>query len=54
MGMVHALQQGKLHSGDVSQAVRDAAKSISPKAARDFAKTKRSKLPTRKHKKSKK
>lgn len=45
MGMVHAVQKGDLDPEDVSQSVRDTAKSIKKKDAKDFASTKHKNLP---------
>lgn len=47
MGLVHALQKGEIDPEDVSQEVRDAAKSMSKKDAKDFASTKHKGLPTK-------
>lgn len=47
MGMVHALQKGEIDPEDVSQDVRDAAKSMSKKDAKDFASTKHKGLPNK-------
>ena len=45
MGMVHALKKGDIKPSDVSQSVKDAAKSMSKKDAKDFASTKHKGLP---------
>lgn len=45
MGMVHALQKGDIEPSDVSQDVRDAAKSMKKKDAKDFASTSHKGLP---------
>ena len=45
MGLVYALQKGDVKPSDVSQDVRDAAKSMSKKDAKDFASTKHKGLP---------
>ena len=45
MGMVHALKKGDIKPSDVSQSVKDAAKSMSKKDAKDFASTKHKNLP---------
>ena len=45
MGMVHAYQKGELKGDDVSKSVKKAAKSMTKKAAKDFAKTKHKGLP---------
>lgn len=52
-GMVHAYQKGELDNP--SKAIKDAAKSISKKGAKEFAKTKHKGLPNhvKKHKKKK-
>ena len=50
MGMVHAVQKGDIKAP--SKEVADAAKSIKPKSAKDFAKTKRKGLPEKVEKKS--
>lgn len=48
-GMVHAYQAGKLDTDDMPEnladKVRDIAKTVSKKAAKDFAKTNTKKLP---------
>lgn len=51
MGMVHAVQKGEMKPP--SPAVAKAAASIKPKAAKEFAATKRKGLPTRAKKKKK-
>ena len=45
MGMVHALKKGDIKPSDVSQSVKDAAKSMSKKDAKDFASTPQKGLP---------
>jgi len=45
MGMVHALKKGDMKPSDVSQDVRDVAKSMSDKDAKDFASTSHKGLP---------
>jgi hypothetical protein len=45
MGMVHAVQKGELSSNKVGGNVADAAKSMKPKDAEDFASTKHKGLP---------
>lgn len=45
MGMVHSLKKGEIKPSDVSQDVRDAAKSMSDKDAKDFASTSHKGLP---------
>ena len=45
MGMVHALKKGDIKPSDVSQSVKDAAKSMSKKDAKDFASTPHKGLP---------
>ena len=45
MGMVHALKKGDIKPSDVSQSVKDAAKSMSKKDAKDFASTPHKNLP---------
>lgn len=45
MGMVHAVQKGELDPKEVGKSVRKAAKSMSKKDAKDFAKTKHKGLP---------
>jgi hypothetical protein len=45
MGLVHALQKGDVKPSDVSDKVKDTAKSISKKAAKDYAGTKHKGLP---------
>ncbi len=48
MGMTHALQSGKLSPDRVGKAVRDAAKTMDPQDAKDFAETKHKGLPEKK------
>ena len=45
MGMVHALKKGDIEPSSVSKSVKDAAKSMSKKDAKDFASTKHKGLP---------
>ena len=45
MGMIHALKKGDIKPSDVSQSVKDAAKSMSKKDAKDFASTPHKGLP---------
>ena len=45
MGMVHGLKKGDMKPSDVSQDVKDAAKSMSKKDAKDYASTKHKGLP---------
>ena len=45
MGMVHGVQKGEIDPKDVSQDVRDAAKNMKKKDAKDFASTKHKGLP---------
>ena len=45
MGMVHGLKKGDIKPSDVSQDVKDAAKSMSKKDAKDYASTKHKGLP---------
>lgn len=54
-GMVHAYQNGELKGKDVSDSVKDAAKSMSKRAVSDFAETKHKGLPNhvKKNKKGK-
>ena len=47
MGMVHAIQKGKLDPRKVSPRMRKVAKTMDYGDVRDFAKTKRSELPKR-------
>lgn len=47
MGLVHALQKGEIEPSSVSQDVRDAAASMTKKAAKDFASTKHKGLPSK-------
>jgi hypothetical protein len=47
MGIVHSVQKGDTKPSDVSQSVRDAAKSISKKDAKDFADTPLKGLPNK-------
>lgn len=51
MGLVYALKKGDVKSSDVSQDVKDAAKSMTTKQAKDFASTKHDNLPTKKESK---
>ena len=45
MGIVHGLKKGDIKPSDVSQDVKDAAKSMSKKDAKDYASTKHKGLP---------
>jgi hypothetical protein len=45
MGLVHALQKGDIKPSDVSDKVKDTAKNISKKAAKDYAQTGHKGLP---------
>lgn len=45
MGMVHSLQKGDMKPSDASQDVKDAAKSMSKKDAKDYASTSHKNLP---------
>jgi hypothetical protein len=45
MGMVHALNKGDIKPSDVSQSVKDVAKTIKKSDAKDFASTKHNKIP---------
>ena len=45
MGMVHGIKKGDIKPSDVSQDVKDAAKSMSKKDAKDYASTKHKGLP---------
>lgn len=45
MGMVHALKKGDIEPSSVSKSVKDVAKSMSKKDAKDFASTKHKNLP---------
>lgn len=47
MGLVHAYKKGELADSEVSQAVKDAAKSMKDKDAKDYASTKHKGLPTK-------
>jgi hypothetical protein len=47
MGMVHAYKKGELKGSEVSQAVKDAAKSMKKKDAEDYASTKHKGLPNK-------
>lgn len=47
MGLVYALKKGDVKPSDVSQDVKDAAKSMSTKQAKDFASTKHENLPNK-------
>jgi len=53
-GMVHAVQTGKLSPSKVSKKVKDTAKNIKKKDAKDFASTKHKGLPNKKVKKERK
>ena len=48
MGLVHAVQQGKVPASKVSKSARDAAKQMKKKDVEDFASTDEKGLPTRK------
>ena len=48
MGLVHAVQQGKVPASKVSKSARDAAKQMKKKDVEDFADTKEKGLPTKK------
>jgi hypothetical protein len=45
MGMVHAYNKGELKDSEVSQAIKDAAKGMKKKSAKDYASTKHKGLP---------
>ena len=45
MGLVHAYKKGEVPASQVSQAVKDAAKSMSNKSVKKYAKTKHDELP---------
>jgi hypothetical protein len=47
MGIVHAYKKGDIPASKVSKAVKDAAKSMKKKSAKDFAKTKHKGLPNK-------
>ena len=47
MGLVHAYKKGEVPASKVSKAVKDAAKSMKKKSAKDFAKTKHKGLPNK-------
>lgn len=47
MGMVHAVQKGKLDPSKVSQKVKDTAENMKNKDVKDFASTKHKRLPTK-------
>jgi hypothetical protein len=47
MGLVYALKKGDIKPSDVSQDVRDAAKSMTKKQTKDFAGTKHTNLPNK-------
>ena len=47
MGLVHAYKKGEVPASKVSQAVKDAAKSLKKKSAKDFASTKHKGLPNK-------
>lgn len=51
MGLVYALKKGDIKPSDVSQDVRDAAKSMTTKQSKDFASTEHKGLPTKKESK---
>jgi len=48
MGLVYALKKGDVKPSDVSKDVKDAAKSMTTKQAKDFAGTEHKGLPTKK------
>lgn len=45
MGMVHAIQKGKLDPSKVSPSMQKVAREMKPSDAKDFAETKRKDLP---------
>ena len=45
MGLVHAYKKGEVPASQVSKAVKDAAKSMSKKSVKKYAKTKHDDLP---------
>ena len=45
MGLVHAYKKGEVPASKVSKAVKDAAKSMSKKSVKKYAKTKHDDLP---------
>jgi len=47
MGLVHAYKKGEVPASQVSQAVKDAAKSMKKKSTKDFASTKHDDLPNK-------
>lgn len=47
MGLVHAYKKGEVPASKVSKAVKDAAKSMKKKSAKDFASTKHDDLPNK-------
>jgi len=47
MGLVHAYKKGDIPASQVSKAVKDAAKSMKKKSAKDFASTKHKDLPNK-------
>ena len=47
MGLVHAYKKGDIPASQVSKAVKDAAKSMKKKSAKDFASTKHDDLPNK-------
>ena len=47
MGIVHAYKKGEIPASKVSKAVKDAAKSMKKKSAKDFASTKHKGLPSK-------
>ena len=47
MGIVHAYKKGDIPASKVSKAVKDAAKSMKKKSAKDFASTKHKGLPSK-------
>jgi len=46
-GIVHGVQKGEINPNKVSKKVKDTAKEMKPKDVKDFASTKRAKLPNR-------
>ena len=50
MGLVHAYKKGEVPASQVSQAVKDAAKSMKKKSTKKFASTKHKGLPNKKKK----
>ena len=54
MGLVHAFKKGEVPASKVSQAVKDAAKSMTKKSVKKYAKTKHDDLPKKVSEKVKK